>query len=65
MSLVLQFSVEPRPGDAPFTLDGPFRDTEHFSGFLDAETTEETQFDDPALPRIKLREAIQGLIERN
>ncbi len=57
--------IQPGPGRLPLAFDGGGRDTHNFRGLLDAQSTEEAQFDDAALPRVDDRQAHEGIIESN
>ena len=50
-------------GEAPFTFDGAWRDTEDLGDFFYSQTAEEPQFDDLPLSRIKLAQSGQGVVD--
>lgn len=52
-------------GLAPFAHHRHGRNLQHFSRFLNAQATEETQFDDLAFPRVDNRQRVQGIVERD
>ena len=58
-----QFATEPGPGDTPITLDGLGRNAQNLRGFLHGQTAEVAELYDLRLPRVQLRQPLQGVIQ--
>ena len=57
-----QFAKQPELRESPIALDRIGRDVEHFSRFLDTQSSKEPHFDDTGLPRIGRSQNVQRVI---
>src|SRR4029453_10162407 len=63
--VLCELTIQPGAGQTPFALHGSRGNLQDFGGFLDAQSTEEFQFDDLALSQIVLREGVQRVVDGN
>lgn len=59
-----QRAVQPCPGEAPFTLDRPWRALQYVRRFLDVESGEKPELDDPRLILVDGCQPLQRFVDR-
>jgi hypothetical protein len=62
---VSDLRMEPGARLRPFAADGDGRHPDHFRDFFQAETTKESQRDDPGFPRIEIGQRSQRIVDRD
>src|SRR5262245_41057287 len=60
-----QLTIQPRAGQTPLALHSSRGDLQHLGSFLDAQSTEEFQFDYFTLSPIMLGKGVQRVVDRN